>query len=198
MVRLERTKTMIRRISSFPALALLLFLLPTATAAAEEAVIDLGEPGVLVLPLPKDWSHDVSPAGADKPPTAELRAANSDTIVLVTPFWAHDGAEPDYGTADSVRRVVERSAAEIAPGAADRELKILPIGADRIGFMFFATDKSLVGRAPPPGEYKYLLQGAVMVGKLLCTFTYLTNDKSSANIGRTLEVMLNATHRTGA
>lgn len=180
--------------------AILLFLLAStvATANADEAVIDLGEPGVLVLPLPKDWSHDISPAGADKPPTAELRAANSDTIILVTPFWAHDGAEPDYGTADSVRRVVERSATEVAPGAADRELKILPIGADRIGFMFFATDKSLVGRTPPPGEYKYLLQGAVMVGKLLCTFTYLTNDKSSANIGRTLEVMLNATHRVGA
>lgn len=97
-----------------------------------------------------------------------------------------------------MRRIVERSAAEIAPGAVEGKLEIAPIGGGKIGFMFFATDKSLVGRTLQPGEYLYLMQGAVMVGELLCAFTVLTNDNSSAVVARALEVMLNAAHRTGA
>lgn len=180
-------------------LTLMAFLLasPSGLAVAGEAVIDLGKQGALVLPLPKDWSHDVRSPGIDLPPTVSMRAAKTDTAVLITPLWAVEGAEPDFGTPDSVHRIVERSAAEIAPGAVEGKLKIAPIGGGKIGFMFFATDKSLVGRTPQPGEYLYLIQGAVMVGELLCTFTVLTNDNSPVVVARALEAMLNAAHRIG-
>lgn len=189
---------MIKRIANFPVLALFLFLLAPATAVGDEALVNLGEPGALVLPLPQDWSHEIGPADADTPPTVILQAPHADIVVLVTPFWAHEGAELDYGTAGSVHRVVERSAVEIAPGAAEARLAIEPIGGGRTGYWFFATDKSLVGRAPVPNEYLYLIQGAVMVGDLLCTFTVLTNDTPSADAELALEMLRNAAHRTGA
>jgi len=187
-----------KSIASFPAFALLLFLLTPATAIAGEALIDLGQPGALMLPLPKGWSHEIGPVDADMPPTVILRTPNADFVVLVTPFWAQEGAEPDYGTAGSVHRVVERSAAEIAAGAVEGQLTIEPVGGGRTGYMFFATDKTPVGRTPAPDEYRYLIQGAVMVGDLLCTFTMLTNDKPSANAELALGMLRNAAHRTGA
>jgi hypothetical protein len=186
-----------RRSGSLFATLLFLFASTVAPANASEALVDLGEPGALMLPMPRDWTHEIGPADGDVPPTIILQAPNADTVVLVTPFWAHEGAEPDYGTAGSVHRVVERSAAEIAPGAVEDRLTIEPIGGGRIGFMFFATDKSLVGRTPAPDEYRYLIQGAVMVGDLLCTFTVLTNDKPSADAELALEMLRNAAHRTG-
>ena len=187
---------MLKSLASF--LALFLFLLTPATAIASEALVDLGEAGALMLPLPKGWSHEIGPADAGMPPTVIMQTPNAEFVVLLTPFWAQEGAEPDYGTAGSVHRVVERIAAEVAPGAVEGRLRIEPVGGGRTGYMFFATDKTLVGRTPAPDEYRYMIQGALMVGDLLCTFTMLTNDQPSADAERALGMLRNAAHRTGA
>lgn len=53
----------------------------------------------------------------------------------------------------------------------------------------------LLAPSAAPGEYLYLMQGAVMVGKLLCTFTILTNDRASPEAEEALEMLRNAAHR---
>lgn len=90
---------MIRRIAGLLAIPFFLLALPDGPAAAGEAAIELGKGGALMLPLPKDWSHDVHSPDADLPPTVELQAAKTDTVVLITPVWAVEGGEPDFGTA---------------------------------------------------------------------------------------------------
>jgi len=169
------------------------------TAQADEFTLNLGEPGTLVLDLAPHWSQEAGSSGNGTPPTIRIyRGEGSRFAMLITPVWAGPRTAPDFGTTDSVRRIVESSAAEISPGAAEEYLKIESIGGGKSGFMFYATDSSLVGRTPPPGEYLYLVQGALMVGKLLCTFTILTNDRPSPDAEQGLEMLRNATHRVGA
>lgn len=181
------------------ALALFLLIPPVELAQAEEFTVDLGEPGILALDAAPYWSQEIRSPGDGLPPTILLRKDGGERFaMLMTPLWAGVTASPDFGTRESVRRIVESSAAEVAPGAAEEQLTIEPVGGGKIGFMFFATDKSLVGRTPPPDEYLYLMQGAVMIGKLLCTFTVLTNDRPSPDAEQALEMLRNATHRVGA
>jgi len=189
---------MTARIYGILALALVL-LTSVGTAQAEEFTLDLGEPGTLALDLAPDWSPEVDAPGDGVPPTVWLQKGNGERFaMLITPVWAAAGASADFGTPDGVRRIVESSAAKIAPGAVESRLAMEPVGGGKVGFMFSATDKSLVGRAAPPGEYLYLTQGAVMVGKLLCTFTILTNDRPSPDAEQALEMLRKAVHRVGA
>lgn len=184
-----------------PILAFALLLLATAVspARADEFTVDLGEPGILVLDVAPYWSQETRSPGDGLPPTILLRKDGGERFaMLITPVWAMPGAEPDFGSSDSVRRIVESSASEIAPGAAEEQLTIEPVGGEKTGFMFFATDKSLAGRTPPPDEYLYMMQGAVMVGKLLCTFTVLMNDRPSPDAEQALEMLRTAEHRIGA
>ena len=178
---------------------LILLASSVGLAQADEFTLNLGEPGTLVLDLAPHWSQEVGSSDNGTPPTVRIyRGDGSHFAMLITPVWAGQDAAPDFGTADSVRRIVESSAAEISPGAAEEHLEIEPVGKGKTGFMFVATDKSLVGRTPQPDEYVYLMQGAVMVGKLLCTFTILTNDRPSPDAEQGLEMLRNATHRVGA
>ena len=177
---------------------LLLVLSPSAgQALSNQFTLDLGEAGSLAMTLPPGWAGEVASQGGAMPPTIAIRQEGSDRFVLlVTPIWAGPNAPPDFGTPDSLRRIVESSAAEIAPGAVEDKLTIEPIGGGKSGFMFSATDSSLVGRTPPPGEYLYLTQGALMVGELLCTFTILTNERPSGIIDQALQMLRGADHRT--
>jgi hypothetical protein len=178
-----------------------LFLMASSVGPgrADEFTVDLGEPGILMLDVAAYWSQETRSPGDGLPPTILFRKDGGERFaMLITPVWAMPGAEPDFGQPDSVRRIVESSAAEIAPGAAEEQLTIEPIGGEKTGFMFFATDSSLLDRTPPPDEYLYLMQGAVMVGKLLCTFTILMNDRPSPDAEQALEMLRNAEHRIGA
>lgn len=190
---------MVKRIAGSLALAPLLFLLSSAPAAADEALIDLGEPGILVLPIPAQWNHEVLPGDDGMPPVVRLRAPGEESfIALVIPVWAQVAEISDFGTPHGVHRIVSNIAIAIAPTSAEGRLKIREIGGGRVGYWFSATDKSLVGRTPPPAEYLYMIQGALLVGELICKFTMLTNDKPSSETEIMFELLRNAAHRTAA
>lgn len=187
-----------------PAMALLVvlcgLLAAAPPAAADERVYPLpGNAGALALPVPEGWADEIVQPDAGMPPTIRLTVPGRerDFLGVITPLWPEFGAAPDFGTAAGVRRVVEASAARIGPDAVERRIEIVPIGGGRTGFHFSATDGSLVGRTPAPGEYRYLTQGAVMVGRLLCAFTLLSNDEASAETARALDMLRGAAHRLG-
>ena len=180
-------------------LALILFLLTPTVAVSGETLFDLGGPGTLMLPLPAGWEHEIMASAEGMPPTIELKTGSEASFaVLVTAFLVGPGAPADFDSPKNIRRVVESIAAEAAPRAAEDQLTVEPIGSGKVGYMFSATDKSLVGRLIPPDEYLYVVQGAVMVGKLICNFTILMNDRPSPDAEKALEMLRNATHRVRA
>lgn len=168
--------------------------------AAGEQAVDLGKHGMLALQIPEGWVMEESRPAADAPPTLRLGPEVGDEfVVLLTPIWAEAGAEPDFGSPESVYRIVAAAAWDIAPDAAEPQLEIHAFDDERVGYFFWATDRKLqdMGRIPP-GEYLHLTQGAIMVGDLFCTFTILTNERPSGVIDAALMMLRGAAHRIGS
>jgi len=168
--------------------------------AAGEQSVALGAHGVLALQLPAGWVMEESRPAAALPPTLRFGPEVGDEfVVLVTPIWPEAGAEPGFGSPESVYRIVAAAALEVAPEAAEPQLEIHAFDDGRVGYFFWATDRKLqdMGRIPP-GEYLYLTQGGIMVGDLFCTFTILTNERPSGVIDSALMMLRGAAHRIGS
>lgn len=168
-----------------------------APLAADEQVVTLGKHGALVLKVPEGWTMDVSGVSADVPPTLTFKPEVGDEFVLlVTPIWSELSGDPDFGSQDSVYRVVETTAQEAVIESVELELEIHEFGGDRTGYFFWSTDSRLADKDRiPSGEYLHLTQGAIMIGDLLCSFTILTNERPSGVIDAALLMLRNAAHR---
>jgi hypothetical protein len=140
---------------------------------AEDARIPISGGGALVLPLPDGW-RTTKEAGAV--PTLSLTPASGPSFqVLVSPLVSSGGRLAPSSIED-LRSLVESAASNAKSQAVEKSLPLQELrSADVQGSYFSATD-----RAPKPGEFKYLTQGAVSVRGLPVTFTILSNDNSRA------------------
>lgn len=143
-------------------------------AAADDAVTrsyDLVGHGALQLRLPAGWDAKLRQRPGDSPPTIMLSGfEGTPFLIKITPRWAAPGAA-DFDTPGYLHDLVEKAAQAVASEAVEGRLDLVRMGGGRPGYYFTATD-----RAPAPGDFKYLTQGAVRVGALVCTFTILTGD----------------------
>ena len=157
-------------------------------------VYNLPGHGQLRLQLPRDWNDEVRRHPGDFPPTLFISGfEGSPFVVFITPRWPDPRDASDFGTPKSIHDIVAKAAAAAAPESVEGKLSIVTMGGGQgPGYYFDATD-----RAPKPGEFKYMTQGAVAVGNLVCTFTILTNDKESAVKNKTLTMVSRAGWRPG-
>ena len=167
--------------------------------SAGEQVVDLGKPGGLALQIPASWVMERGEAPEERLVTLSFKPEVGDEFtVLVTPILPGAEADPDFGSPESVYRIVSAAAEEVVVHAAEEELEIREFGDSRVGYYFWATDRELMDENRiPPGEYLHLTQGAVMVGELLCTFTILTNERPSGVIDSAMMMLGTAAHRIG-
>jgi hypothetical protein len=81
--------------------------------------------------------------------------------------------------------LVERGADGARSQAVEKDLPVREFRSSSVfGNYFSATD-----RAPKPGEYKYLTQGAATVQGLAFTFTILSNDDSRVAVESALRMI---------
>jgi hypothetical protein len=132
--------------------------------------------GQLRLHLPTGWNDEVRQHPGDFPPTIFISGFDgSPFVVFVTPRWPDPHAASGFGTPKSIRAIVAKAAHAAEPESVEGNLGIVTMGGGRgPGYYFDATD-----RAPKPGEFKYMTQGAIATGGVVCTFTILTSDKKS-------------------
>jgi hypothetical protein len=173
-----------------------LFFGNVASAADDTVakVYNLPGHGQLRLHLPRDWNDEVRQHPGDFPPTLFISGfEGSPFVVFITPRWPDPHNASDFGTPKSIHDIVAKAAAAAAPQSVEGKLSIVTMGGGQgPGYYFDATD-----RAPKPGEFKYMTQGAVGVGELVCTFTILTNDKESPVKNKTLTMVSRAGWRPG-
>lgn len=177
-------------------LVLSLVLCRTALAADTTAETSFALPGhgTLIMQLPSGWDHEVRKHPGDFPPTIVLTGFEaSPFVVMITPRWAAAGAGDDFGSPKDIHAIVERAAQAAEPQSVEGRLSIVTLGGGKgPGYYFKATD-----RAPKAGDFKYMTQGAVRVGELVCTFTILTNDDKSAVQTKVLNMLSGALQRAG-
>jgi hypothetical protein len=160
-------------------------------ARAETERFSLGQWGQFEIDLPDDWSAVVS--GPNSRSGVAIRIVpNSDVplVLLVTPIPVPD-ADTDIGNA--VAESAERARAQLGEVAEEDELVIQRLsGRGCEGLYVSATDRTVT--EPSMDDFKYGTQGAAKVGRLLMTFTVLTNDKTAPERAVALEIVKSARH----
>ena len=164
------------------ALATALIALIPAPAFAIEARLPSPGGGTLVMVVPDGWRQNSKPA---KTPTMAFRPpADEAFLVLVSNFLPRTGPR----TPAALRKFMDTMVAEARPKAVESALAVQELsGAAVQGLYFSATDK-----APKPGEYKYITQGAMLVKGMPAVFTILTNDDSKAAVELALRMFSTA------
>jgi hypothetical protein len=163
--------------------ALSLCALANHVSAEEVRVVVPG--AVLVLQAPEGWR---SSRQAGPIPTVSLAPASGNAFqVLVSPLVSRDGRFAP-SSRESLRRLVESGADNAKSQSVEQSLPIQSFGsADVQGHYFSATD-----RAPKPGEFKYMTQGAMSVSGLPVAFTVLSNGSSKATLEPALRMLASA------
>lgn len=180
---------------SFNAILFIAIYVVSSIVAAAPTVIPrkfvLPQHGSLQLNIPAGWQVQVRQAEARLPITIVMRPRRGEKLeMLLTPLWKMPGANRDFNSSATIRRLVDEGRRHVAPRAVEKNIRIKTLGGHNIGYYFGVTD-----RAPKPGEYRYMIQGAAGVGNLLMTFTVLSNNQHSALNDEALDVVRSAVHR---
>ena len=178
-------------------LATLYLFLGNAVSAADDGVdrnYALPGHGRLLLHLPTGWNDEMREHPGDFSPTIYISGfEGSPFVAMITPLWPDPHSASDFGTPKSIHEIVVKAAKAAEPESVEGKLSIITMGGGQgPGYYFDATD-----RAPEPGDFKYMTQGAVGVGELVCTFTILSNDAKSAAKIKVLNMVSRAGWRPG-
>jgi hypothetical protein len=175
-----------------------LAMMAGGAAVADDAATrryELPNLDTLELVLPAGWQDEVdSPPGGVTLTIRLFPLAGEPFEVFVTPEFPEPTA-PEVRDAPTLRAAVSEAAARVQPDAVEAQLEIRRLqGASGIGFYYSATD-----RAPEPGEFRFMSQGALQAGALTLWFTVLTNDGQDAVVADALAMLQAAVHlETGA
>lgn len=174
---LSATRAALRRLALFLATGLALFV-PVALALPGKLGTEeyrIPGRGSLQLTVPVAWQVLYILREPEGPPTLRFSPLDGDAFQLfVTPYW-HDGLDRDITSGDAVRALVTGVGQETLKLSRDQKLVIEPFsGAATPGYFFNLED-----RDAPAEEFRFVTQGALVVGDVVLTFTLLTHERAS-------------------
>jgi hypothetical protein len=148
-----------------------------ATPIVERAFVVPGR-GTLVVPVPAAWGFRARKPEQMQPRDVEFMDSQSDAKLLLT--IAPD-ARPALKGDPTTRKLVESARDAAKPGAAETDLPLVELkGRGGSGWYFLATDRNLVDKPPRPEDWKYLRQGALLMGESVVFFSMFSNEKDGA------------------
>jgi hypothetical protein len=132
--------------------------------------------GLLEVTLPAGWEAVDKPGDATSPRTIELGPPGRPFLALLSPVENPEASQGREG-ADTAQLLAELSRRRAAETAVESEIPLMELVGEAgvHGFWFAATDRSMEGKQPKPGEYRHLMQGAAAIGPILLAFTLLDN-----------------------
>lgn len=171
----------------------LLSCLSTSTASDDEKILRryvLTDHGSIQLKTPDSWKHELQQPPSHPAPTIVFKPKSGPTFeVLITPLRpvTKDGNFPN---SEKIKQIVEKGVEHAKLRSIEKKIQVKELrGAVNQGYYFSATD-----RTPEPGGYKYMTQGAILIGDLIVMFTILTNDGQDNVITEALSMLKNSSH----
>jgi hypothetical protein len=152
---------------------------PAALSAQTPPIeLRLGNAGTLLVEAPAGMER-TQPTRGSLAALEFATHAEGRAMLLLTPIPRADAFIAD----EELRKTVEAGIASVRDSAVEREFPLTALrGEQARGYYYLATD-----RAPKPGEFRYLTQGAVAVGGVIVTFTILHNKGAEAIAQAALE-----------
>lgn len=149
---------------------------------------DLSKHGTLELTVPRTWNDQLQPAKSKGAlPSITLTSdAGTDFSLRLTPLWSTAATPED--DINTIRRALAAAIDDAKTVAVESEVALQSIdGTSGSGYYFSVTD-----RAPKPGEFKFMTQGMLQVGKLVLGFTILSNDGAEIAVAQAMTVVKTA------
>jgi len=163
-----------------------------AIVSSYGAEFDLGTHGTLSVTVPDDWSINGKAANkADGTPIGYSFAikprSNANAKCLLTIAYITNGVPNKQALQKEVLRVCEEFVSESVEKKQNLKEFALKTGC---GAYCLFTDASLVGKTPPPGDYKVMGSGIVQPGKdMTGVVTLFTNDADSKEFKAMLSII---------
>ncbi|MGH8244926.1 MAG: hypothetical protein ACREUU_00680 [Gammaproteobacteria bacterium] len=148
----------------------------------------VADEGLLNLYVPRHWTDKRSELSIGLPRTIRFSANEGERFeVLFSARWS-GRQDPTVVEPNFLLSVAAYGAKIVAPQAMEPELEVrsLPTHSGE-AYVFAATDKD-----PKPGEYRYMVQGAMNVQGLVCTFTILSEQQNSPAVADAIEMIRTA------
>ena len=137
--------------------------------------LPVGDRDLLVLKVPLAWKQ-IDRSAADGTVQSYMFTAGEGKAfrVTVTPLAAQQ-LKFGFSRPENIRALVENEGTDLLPNALESKIRLeeLRVG-DVVGYHFTLTD-----RAPKPGEFKYLIEGARGFPQMLVMFSILAQDRQS-------------------
>jgi hypothetical protein len=158
--------------------------------AAQPRRIPVANGGALEVQMPDGWVADVHSGGASAPPTVQVTAPGHDFAMTVAPI----AIPPSAGTPspERLRAAVDRMAAapEIKERAENPSIAVKELGgAQTSGYYFSVADKTWKAGSE---DYRYMTQGAFVVGNVAVNFIYLSNTAPGPDLDAALDLLRSA------
>jgi|GEM_PF-3877932 len=164
------------------ALLALFFMITGPLMAGTKEYLDTLDGGCgLTMTLPDSLDigiHDTKP----NVKTYMIGLRGTERFALLVSIINAPSLQPD--TAALKKRVLE-AGTKLLPRCVEKEVGLVPVNTtEEIGYYYRLTDNN-----PRPGEFTLLIQGQMLAGKSLVTFTYLFNNDDSAELDTVLSVL---------
>jgi hypothetical protein len=158
-------------------------------ATFERAFVIPGR-GTLLVSMPVAWGFRTSKPDAAKPRDIQFMEPDGDYQLLLTLFAE---AKPVLKGDPTARAFVEFARESARANAVEPDPQVLEMkGSGGAGLYFFVTDKNLVGKPKKAADWKYLRQGAILMGESLLFFSMFSNAKESPVVDGALRAISEA------
>jgi hypothetical protein len=164
--------------------------LAATVASATPVNYSLGQFGQLGLDLPEGWTANSQGKDAEGGGAVKITPGGGFPLVLLmTPLAAANAEDLDA----AAQQAVEAAKPGLAKNAVETELPVKDLESEGSHAWYVsATDKTV--EAGTGTSFKHVDQGAAAVGRLLVSFTILTNANDGAEHAQALEIVKSARH----
>lgn len=138
--------------------------------------------------MPAEWQAVAQQTTSDRVPAISILFSPAQGLDFAVEFTASLAGEnlPAMDT----RAACEKTLKPNLASALDRRVDIQELkGPEISGHYFSITDKNLVDRLPPSGEYKYLIQGHGKMAQFATSFRIVSNNPSGEDRKAALEMI---------
>ena len=160
-------------------------------AAAAPTAFSLGQWGVIAFDLPGGWTARWQDEKAEGGPAIRVQPPSDEPFSLLMTPGPHPG--DTKAIEQKARDVVEATAKKLQEVAVEKRLRLQDIqGKGMRGYYVSVTDKTVT--TPTAEDFKYMDQGIAVVGRLMLTFTSLTNVADGKERAQALDIVRSARH----
>ena len=142
--------------------------------AADDVSVQVPGGDLVKVVVPAGWKHSVAQPVPTLPPTLEIQEPTAPLVLKITFLPDPNGK---LAKDEELKKLMKASTGLYLAGSVEQKLELWPLTTKNgRGVYATFTDASLLDKKElPPGQFRIVASGILLVGKQAAAFTLLTN-----------------------